>query len=252
MAGPQQYYVPPPPPPPPPGFGEGMGSRPTSGMAIASLILGLVGLIGVFCWFPVIGSLVGVIMGIVAIGQTGKNGKRSGRGLAIAGTIVSALAIVAMVAWVGAWFYLIDKAGEEVERSMAAQTEADQKLILERLKAYYDANEQSLGPGGPVLAQNSTSSYDGTYRSQPANTALPDNTAPAVDTRPRVAGALTLKDLVGEHELSFGTRSGGGMGWELTISGKASASLRATDWSGNVVREVDIRDIGRNQIVQVK
>jgi hypothetical protein len=40
------------------------------------------------------------------------------------------------------------------------------------------------------------------------------------------------------------------MGWELKVTGKASATLTAKDWGGNVVREVVIQDIGRDQILQ--
>ncbi|MCB9936291.1 MAG: DUF4190 domain-containing protein, partial [Planctomycetes bacterium] len=79
MAGPQPY-IPPPPPPPPYGYYEGAPSaKPTSGKAIASLICGLVGFL-VICYVPGIAALVGVVLGILAIIETGAEGKRSGRG----------------------------------------------------------------------------------------------------------------------------------------------------------------------------
>jgi len=59
----------------------------TSGLAIASLVLGILGLFT--CGFT---ALVGLILGIVAISKIKKNeGRLRGQGLAIAGTIVSAV-----------------------------------------------------------------------------------------------------------------------------------------------------------------
>lgn len=71
--------------PPPPAAGG-----PTSGMAIASLVLGLLGLFSLG-----LGSLVGLILGIVGLRQIGQSdGRIQGRGLAIAGIIVSGLVLV--------------------------------------------------------------------------------------------------------------------------------------------------------------
>lgn len=117
--------TPPPPPPPfgatdsgygapsapgvPPGytaFGDaGAYQAPAgrSGMAVASLVLSLVGLIPFF-WLLQIPGLLGMIFGFVGLAQT-KNGQRSGRGLAIAGTVVGTIlviiAIVVLVVFFG-------------------------------------------------------------------------------------------------------------------------------------------------------
>ena len=63
-----------------PGPAPDVDSRPTSGLAVTSLVLGILFLClgGAF-------SLVPLILGIVGIKQTGANGSRKGRGLAIAG-----------------------------------------------------------------------------------------------------------------------------------------------------------------------
>ena len=85
---------PPPPPygqPPMPPYGQGYPPQPfgmpgrTSGVAIASLVLGFVG----FC-VPLVGGLVAVILGIVGIAVTGKPSVK-GRGLAITGLILGLL-----------------------------------------------------------------------------------------------------------------------------------------------------------------
>ncbi|MEU8195945.1 DUF4190 domain-containing protein [Microbispora amethystogenes] len=71
-----------PPPPPPYGYQQPHGPR-TNGMAVASLVLGVLGLL--FCGVP---GIAGVICGHVALNQTRRTGEQ-GRGLAIAGLILS-------------------------------------------------------------------------------------------------------------------------------------------------------------------
>jgi uncharacterized membrane protein YkgB len=66
-----------------------------NGLAIASLVLGIVGV--VFCWcygFGVLTGIVGLILGIVGMKQIKKTGAK-GRGLALTGIITSGVAIVA-------------------------------------------------------------------------------------------------------------------------------------------------------------
>jgi hypothetical protein len=238
MAGHPPQYIPPPPPPPPPGYGDGgFGGKPTSGMAVASLVCGLVGMVSFFCWPLAITSLVGLVLGILGLVATGKEGPRAGRGLAIAGTIVSLVSVGVMAASIGLFFFMVEEGNKEMEESIASQLDGDQRIIIDRLKKYYDENAQSLGPGGPILA----GARD--------RAGAPSND-PAVNTRPRATGSLKLQDLVLDDELSFGRHSGGGAGWELVITGKASATLRAKDWGGTVRREVEIQDIGRSQYVE--
>ncbi|OBK15041.1 DUF4190 domain-containing protein [Mycobacterium asiaticum] len=94
------YYPPPPPgggggygypPPQPPGYGYGypppgypQQSPGTNGMAIASFVSALVG------FLCTIGSLLGVIFGIIALNQI-RNTGQGGRGLAIAGLIIGGI-----------------------------------------------------------------------------------------------------------------------------------------------------------------
>ena len=80
-----------------PGDGPGAAGR-TSGLAVASLVLGLIG-------FTVIGAIASVICGIIALGRTGQIGGtgrtgQRGRGMAIAGLALSALWLVALGAFV--------------------------------------------------------------------------------------------------------------------------------------------------------
>lgn len=70
----------------------------TSGLAIASLVLGIIGI--VLSFVPIINNaefilgIIGLVLGIIGIVKTGRNSVRGGRVLAIVGTILSILAIV--------------------------------------------------------------------------------------------------------------------------------------------------------------
>ena len=109
---------PPPPPPgpptppgqgggfqPPPGYGQPQGYQPygfqpvaqqskTSGMAIASLVCSLAGLL--LCGVP---AILGVIFGFVGLSQT-KDGARNGRGMAMAGLIIG---VAVVLLWGALW-----------------------------------------------------------------------------------------------------------------------------------------------------
>lgn len=105
---PPQYPPPPPggygyqPPPtpdgygyPPPGpspYGGYPQSRGTNGLAIASLVCALLG------WICGIGPIVGLVLGIIALNQIKKTGQE-GRGLALAGVIISGISIALIVIW---------------------------------------------------------------------------------------------------------------------------------------------------------
>ena len=77
------------PPPYPSPYPPAGPSRPTNGLAVASLILGIVG------WVPCgIGSVVGVVLGFVARGQIrAAQGRQGGDGLALAGIILGFVGI---------------------------------------------------------------------------------------------------------------------------------------------------------------
>lgn len=92
------HYPPPPPggygyPPPAPnpygGYPQPVG---TNGLAIASLVCSLVG------WICGIGPIVGLVLGIIALNQIKKTGQ-DGRGMALAGVIISGISIVMIVLW---------------------------------------------------------------------------------------------------------------------------------------------------------
>ncbi|WP_341934260.1 DUF4190 domain-containing protein [Microbacterium sp. LWO14-1.2] len=63
-------------------------SRPTSGLAITSLICGIAGLVLFWAVIPLIASIVAVITGHMALRQTKADPSVGGRGMAFAGLIM--------------------------------------------------------------------------------------------------------------------------------------------------------------------
>ena len=62
-----------------------------NGFAIASLVCSLIGVL----FFPIIASILGIVFGAVALRQIrDANGLMQGRGMALAGIIVGAVALV--------------------------------------------------------------------------------------------------------------------------------------------------------------
>ncbi|MFO8058965.1 MAG: DUF4190 domain-containing protein [bacterium] len=102
--GPDQQYGPPGAPGQPP-YGAQYGARPpmqqgpkTSGLAIAALVLGILG----FCSYGFLG-IIGLILGLVAISQINKSeGQTGGKGLAIAGSITGGASLILGVGLIAA------------------------------------------------------------------------------------------------------------------------------------------------------
>lgn len=97
---PQDPYAPPAPghgyAPPAPGYGYAPAPPPTSptnGLGVAALVVGVIALL--ICWVPVIGVLAGLTAAGLGIGGWVR-GRRTGGGvgLAVAGTVLGALAVV--------------------------------------------------------------------------------------------------------------------------------------------------------------
>lgn len=110
-AAPQPGYAPPPaqpgyaPPASQPGYGAypsagypAAASRPTSPLAVASLICGIAGVVLIWAIIPVLASIAAVITGHMALGQIKRQPGIGGRGLAIAGLILG-YAVVAIGAF---------------------------------------------------------------------------------------------------------------------------------------------------------
>lgn len=70
----------------------GMVAPPNSSWATASLVLGIVGVLGGFCLFG-IPCVAAIIAGHVGMGET-RNGSRGGRGQAVAGLVLGYLCLL--------------------------------------------------------------------------------------------------------------------------------------------------------------
>lgn len=107
----------PPPYGPPPGGGnpqyggQQLGPRKGSGLAISALVVAIIALL--LCWVPIVNNfaavlaVVGLALGIPAL-VSARRGKRTGSGLAVASVILSALALVGVLATQAFYVSVID------------------------------------------------------------------------------------------------------------------------------------------------
>ena len=90
------------PPVAPYGYGA-YPTRKTNGLAVASLVLSIVG----FLWIlPLVGSVAGAIMGHIALGQIERTGE-GGRGMALAGVIIGWAGVALLLLGVLFLFFVV-------------------------------------------------------------------------------------------------------------------------------------------------
>jgi hypothetical protein len=113
------------PPPPPGGYGGYRAAR-TSGLAIASMVLGIV-------WIFWLGSILAVIFGHVALSQIKRSmGTLSGRGMAIAGLVLGYVGIAVLIATIAA------AAIVGPTTATAAECALDRALLSSDERAYFE------------------------------------------------------------------------------------------------------------------
>lgn len=83
--------------------GQPYAVRPTSGLAVASLILGIAGIVLSFAVFTLLASVAAVVTGHMALKRIRENSGFGGRGLAIAGLVLGYIgaAILAITLLIG-------------------------------------------------------------------------------------------------------------------------------------------------------
>lgn len=146
------------PPPLPPRLGAAPPVPPsatgpkTSGMAIASLVLGLVGFCGVT-------AIMGLILGLMSLLRIGKsNGQLKGRGLAISGMIVSSLMLLVFLgAAAGVLIPALAKAKYQRQNSDCI---GNVKKITLAIRLYADEHEGKCPPA-PKWCDDITPNLDG-------------------------------------------------------------------------------------------
>src|SRR5688572_25261713 len=122
----------------------------TNGMAIASLVFGIIGLI-----FPLIPGLIGIILGIVGLNRT-KDPRIGGKGLAIAGISVSAVSILLTGCMISILLPSLNRARETANRVKCA---SHMRQIGQALLLYANDNRRVYPPDfPPLLLPQATSS----------------------------------------------------------------------------------------------
>ena len=92
-------------PAPPPSAAGPYGRAVTNSLAEASLVLGILGL----TLLPLVASIVGLVLGYVAMGQIDRSvGQQTGRGLAVAGIVLGWIGIAFAVAVLVLFFVALD------------------------------------------------------------------------------------------------------------------------------------------------
>jgi hypothetical protein len=114
--------------------------RPTSGAAIASLILGILSL---FC--SIFTGIPAIILGVIGIGATGPGrGQPAGRGLAVTGLIAGGVGMV--LNGVLAYFALVYSVGRVREAAANVQSQNNLKMIGLSLQNYASTYQGNLPP----------------------------------------------------------------------------------------------------------
>lgn len=102
-------------------------NKSTSGLAITALVLGIIGIL--LSWVPIVNNvsaviaLIGLVLGIIAICTTGRKGKKKGRWIAIAGTVLSVLAMVITLGTQTIYGKAIDKATSDQNPPASTQAQ---------------------------------------------------------------------------------------------------------------------------------
>ena len=124
------------------------GESRTSGLAIASLVLGILGLVSMG-----LTALVGLVLGIVGMLQIRKSrGRLRGDGLAIAGIAVSSCVILILPAMLAAILFPVFARAREAARTSACQSNLKQlALAVQMYSSDYDSTLPSANQWCDVL-----------------------------------------------------------------------------------------------------
>jgi amino acid transporter len=120
-----------PPPPQQPYYGgyQPPPTGPKNGLGIAALVAAIAGL--VFCWSVLGGVVLGVvavILGIVGYGRA-KRGQATNTGVAIAGIVLGALAVIVSLAFVPIWMSVFSEVGGTDYVDCVSRAGSDSKAV---------------------------------------------------------------------------------------------------------------------------
>ena len=192
-------------PPPPP-------QQPKNGLGTAGFVLGLLALI--FSFIPLVGVVAWPlgILGLVlaAVGwHRASQGSATNKGLAIAGTVLSVLALLVCILWVAAFGKAVDNATTGTASTPAGVSAPAQQAAAGGHTVTYQVS-------GPTRAGNVTYTEEGFQMEQASQVTLP------------WSKDLTFKDDVSKFSgLSLVAQKGGGSGditCRILVDGKEIAS----------------------------
>ena len=122
-SGPPQDQPPPPSGYPAPGaYGGGPPARPSNGIGIAALVVGIVSLF--LFWIPFLGlvlAILALVFGIIGIRKASR-GEATNKGMAITGVVTGALALVGALIVSVVFIFFVDEFNTLVECMEAAET----------------------------------------------------------------------------------------------------------------------------------
>jgi len=114
------------------------GRPPSQGLAVGSLVCGILGLIGCCAW-PIAGPLaiVAIVLGFVALGKVKADpASFGGRGMAKAGVILGSLGLLAVAAVFALAMWIATMTPEEMEEKIISRLpEAQRQEFRERMEA---------------------------------------------------------------------------------------------------------------------
>ncbi len=142
----------------------------TSGLAVASLILGLLGFFTGCIGVGIILGLIGLVLGIVAVTQIGKPGKPArGTGMAVTGIVLGGLSLLVAPLMIGIMLPALG-AARQTARQMQSMTQA--RGIHQASIIHAQGNEHRLADDIGVLAVGGFVSAD-YFLSPMASTSTP-------------------------------------------------------------------------------
>jgi prepilin-type processing-associated H-X9-DG protein len=138
----------------------------TSGMAVASLVLGILAL------FTCVTSLPGLILGIIALVQISRNpGRLRGQGMALAGTIISGLAVLLVPILAAILFPVFARARDAAIQTSCLNNVKQLSMAVQMYKTDWDNSyplaenwNEAIGEYvRPSVAQKSSSKLSGVW-----------------------------------------------------------------------------------------
>jgi prepilin-type processing-associated H-X9-DG protein len=129
-------------------------SQKSSGLAIASLVLGILALVTTCILIGPLLGIVGLILGIIALNQIGKPGKPAGgKGMAVAGIVTSVMSflLVLLMLMLAIMLPALSRAREMANRFACS---ANMRGITQTMFLYSNNNDDQFPPDLNLLVQD--------------------------------------------------------------------------------------------------